>query len=38
MEEIKSEEWLEKVYKPDIRNKWDMLYKKPAYDEQDLQD
>ena len=30
-EEIKSNDWAEKVYKPDIRGKWDMLYKKPGY-------
>ena len=31
LEEIKSNDWAEKVYKPDIRGKWDMLYKKPGY-------
>jgi 4-oxalocrotonate tautomerase len=31
-EEIKSKDWNEKVYKPDIKNKWDTLYKKPGYD------
>lgn len=31
LEEIKSNDWAEKVYKPDIRAKWDMLYKKPGY-------
>ncbi len=36
MEEIKSKDWAEKVYKPDIKNKWDTLYKKPEYDESDL--
>ena len=36
MEEVKPEDWLEKVYKPDVKNKWDTLYKKPAYDENDL--
>ena len=36
LEEIKSQEWLEKVYKPDVKNKWDKLYKKPGYDEKDL--
>jgi len=30
-EEVKSNDWAEKVYKPDIRGKWDMLYKKPGY-------
>jgi 4-oxalocrotonate tautomerase len=36
MEEIKSQDWLEKVYKPDITSKWDKLYKKPGYNEDDL--
>jgi 4-oxalocrotonate tautomerase len=36
MEEVKSQDWLEEVYKPDIQNKWDKLYKKPGYDENDL--
>ena len=36
MEEVKSQDWVEKVYKPDIRNQWDKLYKKPGYDEKDL--
>jgi 4-oxalocrotonate tautomerase len=36
MEEVKSDEWIEKVYKPDIKKKWDKLYKAPGYDEQDL--
>lgn len=31
-EEVKSRAWLEQVYKPDILNKWDTLYKKPGYD------
>jgi 4-oxalocrotonate tautomerase len=31
-EEIKSKDWKEKVYKPDIQNKWDTLYKKPGYE------
>ena len=30
-EEVKSNDWAEKVYKPDIRGKWDKLYKKPGY-------
>jgi 4-oxalocrotonate tautomerase len=30
-EEIKPEEWAEKVYRPDILNKEDRLYKKPGY-------
>ena len=36
MEEVKSQDWVEKVYKPDIKNNWDELYKKPGYDENDL--
>ena len=36
LEEIKPSDWLEKVYKPDVKNKWDKLYKKPRYDEKDL--
>jgi len=36
MEEIKSQDWVEKVYKPDIKGNWNKLYKKPGYDETDL--
>ena len=31
IEEVKQEDWKEKVYKPDIQNKWEKLYKKPGY-------
>jgi 4-oxalocrotonate tautomerase len=31
MEEIKPEDWAEKVYKPDILDKPKRLYKKPGY-------
>jgi len=31
IEEIKSSDWAEKVYKPDILNNADKLYKKPGY-------
>jgi len=31
-EEISAKEWKEKVYKPDIKDKWDKLYKKPGYE------
>jgi len=31
IEEIKAEDWPEKVYKPDILNKLEKLYKKPGY-------
>ena len=30
-EEIKSQDWKDKVYKPDIQGQWDRLYKKPGY-------
>ena len=36
MEEIQSQDWAEKVYRPDVKGKWDTLYKKPGYDEKDL--
>ena len=36
MEEVKAQDWVEKVYKPDIQNKWAKLYKKPGYDVNDL--
>ena len=36
MEEIKLGDWVAKVYRPDIKNKPDNLYKKPGYDESDL--
>ena len=36
IEEVKPEDWAEKVYKPDIQNKWGGLYKKPGYDPSDL--
>lgn len=31
MEEIKPQDWSEKVYKPEILNKGATLYKKPGY-------
>ena len=31
IEEVPSEEWAEKVYKPDILNCQDSIYKKPGY-------
>ena len=31
-EEINSQDWKEKVYRPDIRDKWEKLYKKPGYE------
>ena len=36
MEEVEPQEWVEKVYKPDILNKWDNVYKKPGYDPSNL--
>ena len=36
MEEVKPEDWVEKVYKPDIQDNWAKLYKKPGYDPSDL--
>jgi 4-oxalocrotonate tautomerase len=31
-EEIKCQDWKDKVYKPDIHDKWEKLYKKPGYE------
>jgi 4-oxalocrotonate tautomerase len=31
-EEVKAQDWTEKVYKPDIQNKWDKVFKKPGYE------
>ena len=31
-EEITSKDWKQAVYKPDIQDKWDTLYKKPGYE------
>jgi 4-oxalocrotonate tautomerase len=36
IEEVTPEDWVEKVFKPDIQNRWDELYKKPGYDPSDL--
>jgi 4-oxalocrotonate tautomerase len=36
MEEIQPEDWAEKVYKPDIVNNSEKLYKKPGYDLSEL--
>jgi 4-oxalocrotonate tautomerase len=36
MEEVEPRDWAEKVYKPDIVNKPEQLYKKPAYDLSEL--
>ena len=32
LEEVKPQDWKEHVYKPEIQNKWDKLYKRPRYD------
>ena len=32
IEEVKQKDWKEKVYKPDIQDKWEKLYKKPGYE------
>lgn len=31
-EEVDSSEWAERVYRPEIRDKWDQVYKKPGYE------
>ena len=36
MEEVKPQDWAQKVYKPDIQDQWNGLYKKPGYDLHDL--
>ena len=36
LEEVKPEDWAEKVYKPDIVNNPEQLYKKPGYDLSEL--
>ena len=36
MEEVQPGDWAEKVYKPDIQDKWNTVYKKPGYDVNDL--
>ena len=30
-EEVNPKDWTEKVYRPEIRGKWETLYKKPGY-------
>jgi 4-oxalocrotonate tautomerase len=36
IEEVKPEDWAEKVYKPDIVDNSERLYKKPGYDLSEL--
>lgn len=31
MEEVESGDWAKQVYQPDIKAKWDRVYKKPGY-------
>jgi 4-oxalocrotonate tautomerase len=31
IEEVAPQDWADQVYKPDILNKWEQLYKKPGY-------
>lgn len=32
LEEVEAADWTDRVYRPDIRDKWNTLYKKPGYD------
>jgi 4-oxalocrotonate tautomerase len=36
IEEVQPQDWAEKVYKPDIVNKPEQLYKRPGYDLSEL--
>jgi 4-oxalocrotonate tautomerase len=36
IEEVAADEWVDKVYEPDIAANWDALYKKPGYKPSDL--
>ena len=36
IEEVKPQDWAEKVYKPDILNNPEKIYKKPGYDLSEL--
>jgi 4-oxalocrotonate tautomerase len=31
-EDVSARDWKEKVYAPDIQEKWDQLYKRPGYE------
>ena len=31
IEEVEKQDWVEKVYRPDIQEKWNTLYKMPGY-------
>jgi 4-oxalocrotonate tautomerase len=37
MEEVQVKDWTEKVYKAEIQDKWNMLYKKPGYEPSDYE-
>ncbi|MBV8672469.1 MAG: tautomerase family protein [Acidobacteriaceae bacterium] len=37
LEEIKRQDWTEKVYNPEIQSKRDTLYKKPGYEPSDYE-
>jgi 4-oxalocrotonate tautomerase len=32
IEEVAKDQWTEAVYRPEIRDRWDTIYKKPGYD------
>jgi 4-oxalocrotonate tautomerase len=32
IEDVVPEDWAERVYVPDIKSKWDTVYRKPGYD------
>jgi 4-oxalocrotonate tautomerase len=32
LEEVDASDWAERVYRPEIRDKWDQVYKKPGYE------
>lgn len=35
-EEVRSQDWAKNVYEPDIKKKWNKVYKKLGYDVNDL--
>ena len=37
LEEIKRQDWTEKVYNPELQSKSDTLYKKPGYEPSDYE-
>jgi 4-oxalocrotonate tautomerase len=32
IEDVQPADWVEKVFKPEIKGNWDRVYKKPGYD------